>query len=62
MPGHRQPTVLIYARMPEHLEILRGPSALRLGVVEGVDHAHPFDRLLLGLAVQLRGVGHADDF
>ena len=51
--GHRRrrrhPTLVIDGAIAEHLEILRGALARGVGVglVQGVQHAHPFDRALL---------------
>ena len=44
---HRGPALVVDAAVAEHLEVLRLVPLGRLGVVEGVEHADAFDRVLL---------------
>ena len=47
VPRHRGPALVVDAAVAEHLEVLRLVPLGRLGVVEGVQHADAFDRVLL---------------
>ena len=47
VPGHRGPAFVVDAAVAEHLEVLGLVPLGRLGVVERVQHADAFDRLLL---------------
>src|SRR5262245_34492193 len=44
--GDRRPTVVVDAAIAEHLEVLKGPAARRLGGAERIRHADAFDRAL----------------
>ena len=46
VPRHRGPTLMVDAAVAEHLEVLRLVPLCRAGIVEGVQHAHAFDRRL----------------
>ncbi len=59
VPGTGGPAFVIDRPVAEHLEILRGAAVLGLGVVKGVQDAHPLDRPLLD-AVDDVGLGNAD--
>ena len=47
VPRHRGPALVVDAAVAEHLEVLRLVPLGRLGVVERVQHADAFDRVLL---------------
>jgi hypothetical protein len=47
VPGHGGPTLVVDAAIAEHLEVLRLVAVRCLGIVEGVEHAHSFDGVLL---------------
>ena len=47
MPGDPGPPLVIDATVAEHLEILQVVHLGRIGLVEGIGHAEPFERSLL---------------
>src|SRR5262249_45363632 len=57
----RNPAIMIDCAVPEHLEVLRGTSARRIIVREGIGHADAFDRLLRH-ALHHAGLGNARCF
>ena len=59
----RRPAFVVDAAIPEHLEILRLVLLRRLGVIEGVQHADAFDRVLLDAVHRgrLREAGRLQD-
>ena len=61
MAGHRRPALVVDAAVAEHLEVLRRAPFGRLRVVEGVEHADAFHRMLLD-AVNSRWLGKPGGF
>ena len=61
MNGPREPPVGVDGAVAEDLEVLGLVAALCLGVVEAVQHAYAFDRLL-GRAVHDLRLGQASRF
>src|SRR5262245_18533195 len=47
MAGGGNPAVLVERAVTEHFEILNVPRLSRFGIIEAINHAYAFDRLLL---------------
>jgi hypothetical protein len=58
VPSHRGPSFVVDPAVADHLEVLRTPLVLRIGVVERVPHRHALDRLLRH-AVHRLGIGQS---
>ena len=54
-----EPALLVDAPVARHLEVLRGVARLRLGFIQGVQHAHAFEWFLLD-AIHDARLGHTD--